>query len=215
MSKHLYQHLETLWRYMQLDHQLQPADVIITMGSNDTRVAEHASNLYLQGLAPLIVFSGQHGRLTRGVFDTPEAERFAEVAIDAGVPQESILLEKRAQNSGENVRFSYELLSEHGIAPKRVILVHKPYKERRAYATFMKQWPTAVDSLQVTSCTNDFFEYLTEDMTLDLVIEQLLGDYERIVNYPDKGFQISQPIPEEVAQAYQALIKIFGNDAAA
>ncbi|MCA2018363.1 YdcF family protein [Vibrio tritonius] len=209
MSKHLYQHLETLWRYMQLDHDLQSADVIIAMGSNDLRVAEHAVTLFKQGLAPLIVFSGGYGRLTRGVYDTPEAERFATVAKDSGVAEENILLEGTSQNSGENIQFSARLLAEHNIHPKRVILVHKPYKERRAYATFMKQWPEAVESLQVTSCATDLFEYLTEEMTLDLVIEQLLGDFERIENYPAQGFQISQPVPVEVHEAYEALKTIF------
>ncbi|CAM3167500.1 YdcF family protein [Vibrio diazotrophicus] len=205
MSKRIYQHLETLWQYMQMGHQLQKADVIIVLGSNDTRVAEVAASLYHQGLAPLVVFSGGHGRFTEGLFERSEAVIFAEVAKDCGLPSDAILLEPRSSNSGENVLFTYELLKKKGITAKKIILVQKPYMERRAYATFMQQWPEELESLQVTSQANSFFDYLTEDLTLDFVVEALIGDFERIQNYPAKGFQIEQEIPEEVLQAYQAL----------
>lgn len=209
MNKRIYQHLETLWQYMQLGHQLQPADVIIVLGSNDTRVAEVAASLYHQGLAPMVVFSGGHGRYTEGLFEHSEATTFAQVAKDCGLPAEAILLESHATNSGENVRFTYELLQSKAMKPKRIILVQKPYMERRAYATFIKQWPHELDSLQVTSQANNIFDYLTEDLTLDFVIEALLADFERIQSYPAKGFQIEQDIPEEVQQAYTALKPIF------
>lgn len=205
MSKHLYQHLETLWQYMQMGHQLTAADVIFVPGSNDTRVAEIAAAAYHKGLAPLIVFSGGHGRFTDGIFKHSEAVTFAQVAKDCGVPSDALLLEPRSTNSGENVRFTHELLQKKGIHPSKIILVQKPYMERRAYATFMKQWPDAIDSLQVTSMGGTFFDYLTEDLTLDFVLYAMIGDFERIQQYPEKGYQIEQPIPEAVMQAYQAL----------
>ncbi|PLX61493.1 MAG: hypothetical protein C0632_11615, partial [Vibrio alginolyticus] len=73
----LYRHIETLWDYMQLKHELKPADCLFVMCSNDVRVAEHAANLYHQKLAPLIVFSGGEGRFTDGLFEKSEAETFA------------------------------------------------------------------------------------------------------------------------------------------
>lgn len=65
----LYRHIETLWDYMQLKHELKPADCLFVMCSNDVRVAEHAAKLYHQKLAPLIVFSGGEGRFTDGLFE--------------------------------------------------------------------------------------------------------------------------------------------------
>ena len=41
-------------------------------------------------------------------------------------------------NSGENVRYSYELLKRMGKIPQKIILAQKPTMERRAYATFRK-----------------------------------------------------------------------------
>ncbi len=205
MSKRIYQHLETLWQYMQMGHQLNPADVIIVLGSNDTRVAELSASLYRKGLAPLVVFSGGRGRFTEELFEHSEAVTIARVAKDCGLPSDAMMLEPRSTNSGENVLFTYELLKSKGISAKRIILVQKPYMERRAYATFMKQWPDTIESLQVTSQTSTVFDYLTEELTLDFVIGAMVGDFERIQTYPEKGFQIEQEIPEEVMQAYHTL----------
>ncbi|MFN1550084.1 YdcF family protein [Vibrio natriegens] len=206
----LYQHIETLWDYMQLKHQLKPADCLLVMCSNDLRVAEHAAKLYQQKLAPLIVFSGGKGRFTDGLFDTSEAETFAEIAQAAGVPGDAILLETQSTNSGENVRFTHQLLENSGILCDSVILVQKPFMERRAIATFEKQWQSPYSQLQVSSTAHPFFEYINEDMPLMMVLEALMEDYSRVKTYPEKGFQTEQIIPENVESSYQALLQRFG-----
>ncbi len=206
----LYQHIETLWDYMQLKHELKPADCLFVMCSNDIRVAEYAAHLYHQKLAPLIVFSGGEGRFTDGLFDKSEAESFAEFALAAGVPAHSILLETQSTNSGENVRFTEKLLKDKGIQCESFILVQKPFMERRAIATFEKQWQSAYSHLQVSSTAHPFFEYINEDMTLMMVLEALLEDYSRVKDYPEKGFQTEQVIPEHVESSYQALRERFG-----
>ncbi|AXT70531.1 YdcF family protein [Vibrio sp. dhg] len=206
----LYQHIETLWDYMQLKHQLKPADCLLVMCSNDLRVAEHAAKLYQQKLAPLIVFSGGKGRFTDGLFDKSEAEAFAEIAQAAGVPGDAILLETQSTNSGENVRFTHQLLENSGILCDSVILVQKPFMERRAIATFEKQWQSPYSQLQVSSTAHPFFEYINEDMPLMMVLEALMEDYSRVKTYPEKGFQTEQVIPENVESSYQALLQRFG-----
>jgi len=74
------------------------------------RVAEHAAGLFARGLAPLMVCSGNVGRLTATRFARSEAETFADVAVANGVPRDAILLEPRATNSGENLAFTRALL---------------------------------------------------------------------------------------------------------
>ncbi|EHS7464809.1 YdcF family protein [Vibrio cholerae] len=211
MSKRLYQQIETLWDYLQLHQQPDVADLILVLGSNDVRVAEHAAKLYHQGLAPYVLFSGGFGRFTQGVFNHSEAETFAAIAKDAGVPEHAILLETQSTNSGENLHFSHQLLVQQALPAKRILLVQKPYMERRAYATFMQQWPESVESVQVTSPAGSFFDYLTSELTSDFVLNAMLGDFERIRDYPALGFQITQPIPEPVMQAYQALLPLKMN----
>lgn len=209
MAEHLYQHLETLWNYMQLNQPPQAADCLVVLGSNDVRVAEVAAQLYHQKLAPIIVFSGGAGRLTEGLFDKSEAETFAEVARDCGVPAHAIILETEASNTGENIVFSHRQLKTRGIDAKQLLLVQKPYMERRAIATFEKQWPEEYERVAVTSQAGSLLDYINEDIDLDLVVTAMLGDFERIKIYPEKGFQTAQDIPAHVENAYQQVLKQY------
>lgn len=195
-----------IWDYMHLKHALAPSDLILALGSNDLRVAEYAADLYLQGYAPLLLCSGNVGALTKDLFDKPEAERFAEVALRKGVPATAILLETESTNTGENVRFSRRLLQARGYDPQRIILVQKPYMERRAYATFMNFWPEK--EIIVASPPISFAEYPTARLSKELVINIMAGDLQRIRDYPSKGFQIPQAIPAEVWQAFEQLITL-------
>lgn len=70
-----------VWEYHQMHHTLEKADAIFVLGSHDIRVAEYAAQLFLEGVAPYIIFSGGFGRATLGTFVKPEAEIFADVAI--------------------------------------------------------------------------------------------------------------------------------------
>lgn len=120
-------------------------------------------------------------------------------------------------------------------AARRILLVQKPYMERRSYATFMKQWdmnecvsarircghrgisceltpPTsgAID-VRVTSPQVSFDAYCSGDIPIEQVIDLMIGDLERIREYPRLGFQIPQPMSEEVWQAAQELIALGFN----
>src|SRR5688500_19949159 len=101
-----------VWDYHLMKHTLAPADCILTLGSHDTRVAERAAELYLQGWAPLLIFSGGLGRLTQDMWTDTEADRFARIAITMGVPQNAILIENQSTNTGENITFTQQLLKE-------------------------------------------------------------------------------------------------------
>ncbi|MBX3238914.1 MAG: YdcF family protein [Chitinophagaceae bacterium] len=193
-----------LWDYHHMNHSLKKSDCILALGSHDLRVAERAADLYLEGLAPLIVFSGGLGNLTSNIWTVPEAHQFAEIAVRKGVPAKDILVENKSTNTGENITFSQKLLKEKGLDPETFIVVQKPYMERRSYATFKKHWPDK--ELLVTSPQFSFEEYPTKDIPIEKVINIMTGDLQRIKIYPVKGFQIPQDIPEEVWQAYEKLI---------
>tara|TARA_Y100001956_G_C4127480_1_gene191116 strand:+ start:2131 stop:2730 length:600 start_codon:yes stop_codon:yes gene_type:complete len=197
---------------MQLGHDLHKADCIFVLGSNDLRVAEYAAKLYLEGWANTLIFSGGVGRLTEGVFDQTEAETFAAIARDMGVPNKSIIIENKATNTGENVKFTSELLEQLGYEFKSFILVQKPYMERRTYATFLKQWPGYIEQLCVTSPKTGFSDYFNEEIELDTTVRAMLGDLERIKTYPALGFQIEQALPQSVEDSFIALQPLFSND---
>ena len=124
------------------------------------------------------------------------------------MPRERILIENRSTNTGENVLFTRQLLAEQRLDPHKFIVVQKPYMERRSYATFRKVWPQK--PARVTSPQVSYEAYLTEysnpDLSPEQVIHIMVGDLQRIREYPGKGFQIPQEIPQDVWEAYEALI---------
>lgn len=209
MDERLRPLVEKIWHYHQLHHELSPADAIVALCSHDTIVAERAAQLFLEGWAPLLVFAGGLGAITRSFWSEPEADRFARIAAGMGVPEDRILRENRSTNTGENVQFTRRLLEAHGLGHlRRFIVAQKPYMERRSYATFRKVWPEA--EVLVTSPRASLDEYLGryshESFTPDDVIGIMVGDLQRIRVYPEKGFQIPQEIPDDVWDAYEALV---------
>ncbi|MBW3628636.1 MAG: YdcF family protein [Gemmatimonadetes bacterium] len=199
-----------LWDFHRLNQPLRKADAILVLCSYDIRVAERGAELLLEGWAPLLIFSGGLGTITRVMWNEPEADQFARVAMSMGVPAEQILIENESTNTGENVAFTRRLLAERGLDPASFILVQKPYMERRSYATFKQFWPEK-DAI-ATSPQTGFDEYLEKysnpALTDDEVIAIMVGDLQRIRVYPAKGFQIEQEIPEDVWAAYEDLVAL-------
>jgi uncharacterized SAM-binding protein YcdF (DUF218 family) len=197
-----------VWDYHHVDHQLSHGDVILVLCSHDKVVAARGAELFLEGWAPLLIFAGGLGAITRHLWREPEADQFARIAIEMGVPKDRILVENRSTNTGENVLFTKQLLAEKGLDPQTFIVVQKPYMERRSYATFRKVWPEK--QVRVTSPRRSLDEYLREcsndELSPDDVIAIMVGDLQRIRLYPAKGFQIPQEIPDDVWRAYEELV---------
>ena len=195
----------TVWNYHLLNNELKKADCIFVLGSHDTRVAERGAELYLAGWAPLLIFSGGLGRLTDGVWEETEADKFSRIALQMGVPKNAILVENKSTNTGENILFTQRLLQQQELYPNRFIVVQKPYMERRSFATFKKLWPEK--DIVVTSPQISFEDYPTVDMPLEKVIHIMVGDLQRIKLYAERNFQIAQHIPGDVWYAYEQLLE--------
>jgi uncharacterized SAM-binding protein YcdF (DUF218 family) len=195
-----------VYEYHRMGMRLQPADAIFALCSLDTRVAERAAQLFLDGYGSYLIYSGGVGKLTEARFTEPEAQVFANIARSMGVPDDRIIVECKSTNTGENIRFTHALLQQRGHNPRSFILVQKPYMERRTYATFSKQWPDPEITFTVTSPQLSFSEYPNAENPRDLVINIMVGDLVRIRDYPAKGFQIPQDIHAHVWTAAQKLI---------
>lgn len=197
--------IETLWDYHHVKQELRPADFIFILGSNDVRVAQYAAELYKRNLAPTLLFSGGVGRFT-GEWAVTEAELFAAAAMEKGVPEKAILIENKSTNTGENVRYSREILKKAGIPePVSLIALQKPYMERRTLATLQAQWPEA--QVVVGSPPVSFREYLTPELPRQLVVSAMVGDFQRILEYPRQGFSTEQPVPPEAMEAFRTLVE--------
>ncbi|MEU3417849.1 YdcF family protein [Streptomyces murinus] len=194
-----------LWDYHQMGHALRPCSVAIGLGSHDLSVAETAVDLYKRGMAPLLVFTGATSPTTRDRMPRGEAVHYRERALELGVPDSAILVEPRARNTGENIRFSRELLEEAGVDVSSVLLISKPYEERRAYATARKLWP-AVEIISASSPMT-LEQYVDSIGDARLVIDMLVGALQRLLIYPTQGFMISQSVPDDVLRAYNRLCR--------
>lgn len=210
MDTEVIEHAHAIWNYHHMNMEISPAELIFGLGSIDTQTAHRCAQLFKDGYAPLIVFSGgvahAHDEL-RTTWEKPEAVIFANEAVKHGVPRSNILIEDKATNTGENITFTYQLLKSKHIDPKSIILVQKPYMERRTYTTFAKQWPDKETTFMVTSPQISFKDYLFNAPTdeQEKIINLMVGDLDRIIEYPKKGFQIEQKVPEEILMAYEKL----------
>jgi len=197
---------QIIWGYHLMHQRVEKADLILGLGCNDARIADRAAGLWLADHAPLLMFSGGHGRLTPEHWGKPEAEFFAARAEDLGVPRSSIFVENKSSNTSENIIFSRNQIEKKGLLVKKVIFVHVPYMERRVYATVKKVWPE-IDFV-VASPQIALSNYPTEQITKEATINMLMGYLQRIRIYSEKGFQIPQDIPGDVWDAYEKLITL-------
>ena len=202
------QPLQIIWDYLGMHRKPEKADVIVGFGNFNTDIARRAAELYHQGYAPKILFTGGLGRNTEGLLPEPEALRFAKVAIACGVPQEDILLEDQSRNTKENIDFTRRLLEGEGIPHQRILGVHQPFMERRIVAAMGVYWPE--QQFSVTSPQVTIPEYLErakqQGISENASISVIVGDFQRIDLYARLGYQLPQHIPEEAWQAFHALV---------
>jgi uncharacterized SAM-binding protein YcdF (DUF218 family) len=95
-----------------------------------------AVDLYKAGYAPRMIFSSGY------IYSFNEAEVMRALAIDQGIPPAAIVLEQKAANTYQNVRFVDEILRERGW--RRILLVSAPYHMRRALLVWHRQAPETI-----------------------------------------------------------------------
>ncbi len=94
---------------------------------------QHATELYNRGYAKHIIFSSGY------LYAFKEPLMMKALAVSLGVPEAAIILEDKAANTFENVKFSKEILDKSKW--NKVILVSSPYHMRRASLVFNKIAP--------------------------------------------------------------------------
>ena len=210
MEKRAYEALSIIWQWMRLDMPVEKAECIVGFGCINDDIAIRCAQLYLDGYAPRILFSGGLGRNTKSRWNSSEAERYRDIALGLGVPERAILIENRSTNTGENIVFSREILRAQGLAEKRLLCVHKPFMERRVWAAMKAYWPEA--DFTMTSPELGMEEYIqrtmAQGMTEKAVIDVIVGDVQRMEIYAEKGYQIPQPLPDEVMAAFDVMVEM-------
>ena len=202
--------LQVIWDYLCLGQEPQRADCIVGFGNFNTDIARRAAQLYLEGFAPKILFTGGLGRNTEGLLPEPEAVRFAKVAMECGVPAKDILIEDRSANTRENIEFTRTLLEKAGVPTSHILGVHQPFIERRIKAAMGVYWPEL--NFSVTSPRVTIPEYLEaakrQGVTENAAVSVIVGDFQRMDLYAKKGYQLPQYIPEKAWEAFHQLVEM-------
>ena len=199
--------LKVIWDYMDLDMPISKADVIIGCGCSDLLIPVKCAKLFKENYAPLIIFSGGLGKITDGLFNKTEAEIYKDIAIREGVPEDKILIENRSTNTGDNFKFSLKLLNDKKIKADKIIIVHHACVERRTLSSakaVMKNKELTITTPDITF--EEFINKLESDTEkINDKISVIVGDIQRIVIYPQFGWQIKNEISDEVIDAYNFL----------
>lgn len=199
--------VKILWDYMKLGQKLEKCDAIFCLGCMDCEVAKIATKLYLQGFGNQIIFSGGYGKRSKKVWHEPEAEKFANIAESMGVSSEKIYIENQSTNTSENFKYVKKLIEEKNLPIKSLLIVGRPYVERRSYACLKKIMPEykGVLASEEVSCEAYFSRY--EGVIKKEEISVLVGDVQRMKVYAEKGWQIEVEMPDQVWKAYEELVR--------
>ena len=154
---------------------LQQADVIVVLGgsingptpANPTPDMQesidrviHAARLFKAGLAPRIIASG--GQLFPAPGRPSEAEYTAQLLVQLGVGEASILQEGGSRNTHENGLLTARLMAESGL--ETALLVTSAWHMPRAAAVFRRAGirftPVSTDPLSSSLNTSFPFGYL-------------------------------------------------------
>ncbi|WP_298576978.1 YdcF family protein [uncultured Luteimonas sp.] len=116
--------------------QAAPADAIIVLGAAaydavpspvfKARI-EHGLDLFGEGLAQTLIFTGGYGGGGARFAESQVARRYA---IRSGVPESAILIESTSQTTYQNLLEARRLMQEHGL--HRAIVVSDPLHMARA-----------------------------------------------------------------------------------
>jgi uncharacterized SAM-binding protein YcdF (DUF218 family) len=199
MSNSVLEHADVLWTYSSSMRNRAACDAIVVCCSYDLRVCDYACELVRGGLAPQLVLSGRSGNWTRHLWDIPEAQVFKARALENGIEARRILLEEEATNFGENIAFVRRLLPKL----ERAVFVTKPNAVLRVALTAPVQWP----ELQafVDAPPLKFPDGVSQIIGVFGVIHEMVGDIERVLHYPARGFQIAHRLPSSVLESFEAL----------
>ena len=113
---------------------LSKADIIIVLAGEQGERVQYGVELYKQGYADKILFSGG------SIVDFPGVEKITWAGLMKGyatllgVPENAIILQDESKSTQEDALFSFRLLQNQNFYS--VILVTSPYHSRLAYLIF-------------------------------------------------------------------------------
>lgn len=210
--------VQVLWDYALMRHNLDdperatPVDAFVLPGGYDDRPAAHAAELFMsvrerQRRRPVVVATGFASPTARKQWRKSEAAQlthtFEAVLRKAGASPARIAVEPDARNLGDNAKYVNRELRWRGVQPRHIVIVCKPYLQRRTYATFLMQGPGNGCLITMQSPplgVRQWLQGLHPDISPRRSLSTMVGDFERVA-FPN-NFLRQQAIPRGVWQAY-------------
>lgn len=189
----------------------RPVDAIIGFGVFDLTLPRYCAELHRQGLAPRVIFTGGIGGGS-GSLGGPEADvwRAETRQTHPTIPDSAFILESRSTNTSENVRYTAELLTQHypelafGRGIRSALLVASPSRLRRVRLTMRHQQPDVAVIRRLPRVDFEAERALYEGEGVPY-LRHLLGELDRILAYPQRGWIAPEPLPEEILMAREVV----------
>lgn len=200
-QRHVLPAFRYLWSYLVVADEptdaSAPVDALFCFGSRHDPVPHRAAHEYHAGTAGLVLCTGGPS----GPGEDAEADRFATELRARGVPEDAIVREPHATNTGENVRFGLDALRARIGQVHRLGAISWPLSARRCRATFAK-WAPEIEILSLPALSDPEIVW---PPTPDLA-RWALGELARLCRYGDFGFIVHQAVPPAVLDAALILL---------
>ena len=180
-----HQDLQSIAHYVMPSFPVCASDLGFLFGTRHgvPEFCEAAHELWRNGMFPRLLISG--GRT--GSMPIAEAEVIAERLIAFGIPQNVLILETEAMNTGENVRFGREKVAEvmDLAAIRSVVVIGKICSTRRYLMTLQTHWP----GLSFSICPINYFGIPAERWhEHEEFHARVLSEFNKIPRYLAEGF---------------------------
>ncbi|MFA6287175.1 MAG: YdcF family protein [Opitutaceae bacterium] len=204
-----------LYDYLSTPDTGAPAvcDAVIGFGVFDLRIAALCGALHADGRARRIIFTGGIGAGTADL-GRPEADAFADelARLYPAVERASVVIENRSTNTGENVRFTLDLIARNhpeltpGTGLRTALLVASPARLRRVRLTWKHHAPSVSSWALAPASTfeHEHAQHTAKHLDYPAL---LAGEIDRIRDYPARGWIASEPIPAHVLAARDQLAR--------
>ena len=113
-------------------------------------------------------------------------------------------MKNKSTNTGDNFRFSLEVIKENNLKYDKILIVHNNLSQRRTLATAKAIIPDK--TLEITSPKVTFEEFINslkvmDKQTIYNIISVAVGDIQRMIIFPQFGWMTEEVVPDDVIEA--------------
>ena len=144
----------------------------------------------------------------------PEGMVYAAILMSEGVDPDDIYVDAQSTSHPENITYGAEVLLKENFAAKNIVLIQEAFMQKRAKATFLKQFPAAysedwgkdshVYSLAASRYDESDLAQMTAPAVLDL-LNNALAEVRKFPEYYANGSLARVDIPADIQGAYDRL----------